>query len=86
MQILIDVLGWVGTVLYLTAYGLISLKKVEGDSVLYQGINLVAGILMIVNTYYWHAYPSLGLNVVWLGIAVFALARKYRAPQIQLKN
>jgi len=76
MQTLIDVLGWLGTVLYLVAYALISLKKVEGDSALYQGLNIVAGILLIVNTFYWRAYPSLGLNVAWIGIAVFTLGRK----------
>jgi len=76
MQNLIDTLGWLGTVLYLIAYALVSLKKVEGDSVLYQGINIVAGILLIVNTYYWRAYPSLGLNAAWIGIAVFTLSRK----------
>lgn len=77
MQILIDALGWLGTVLYLVAYALISLKKVEGDSPFYQGINLLAAILLIVNTYYWHAYPSLGLNLAWLGIALFTLGRSY---------
>ena len=81
MQILIDTLGWVGTVLYLVAYTLVSLKKVEGDSLLYQGINIVAGILLIANTYYWRAYPSLGLNVAWIGIAVLTLGRKYAAQK-----
>ena len=77
MQIMIDVLGWTGTVLYLVAYALVSLKKVEGDSPLYQGINIVAGVLLIINTFYWRAYPSLGLNAAWIGIAVFTLGRKY---------
>ena len=77
MQIMIDVLGWTGTVLYLVAYSLVSLKKVEGDSPLYQGINIVAGVLLIINTFYWRAYPSLGLNAAWIGIAVFTLGRKY---------
>jgi len=81
MQILIDTMGWFGTVLYLIAFALVSLKKVEGDSPLYQGINILAGILMIINTYYWRAYPSLGLNVAWLGIAVITLGRKYLVPQ-----
>lgn len=81
MQILIDTLGWIGTVLYLIAYGLVSLKKVEGDSVLYQGINILAGILLIVNTFYWRAYPSLGLNAAWIGITVFTLGRKYAAQK-----
>ncbi len=77
MQLLIDTLGWVGTVMYLVAYILVSLKKVEGDSPLYQGINIVAGLLLIANTYYWRAYPSLGLNVTWIAIAFFTLGRRY---------
>ena len=76
MAILVDVLGWIGTVLYLIAYALVSLKKVDGDALLYQGINIVAGILLVINTFYWRAYPSLGLNAAWIGIAVFTLGRK----------
>jgi hypothetical protein len=76
MQILIDILGWTGTALYLVAYALVSLKKAEGDSTLYQGMNIVAGMLLIVNTLYWKAYPSLGLNAAWIGIALITLGRK----------
>lgn len=75
---LVDILGWTGTALYLVAYALVSLKKVAGDSTLYQGMNIVAGILLIVNTLYWKAYPSLGLNAAWIGIAFFTLWRKRR--------
>ncbi|MFZ5912376.1 MAG: CBU_0592 family membrane protein [Chloroflexota bacterium] len=78
LQLLIDILGWTGTSLYLVAYALVSLKKVEGDSTLYQGMNIVAGILLIVNTLYWKAYPSLGLNAAWIGIALLTLWRKRR--------
>ena len=77
MAIFVDVLGWVGTVLYLVAYALVSVKKVEGDSLFYQGMNILAGILLIINTFYWRAYPSLGLNVAWIGIGLFTLGRKY---------
>jgi len=77
MQVLIDIMGWAGTVLYLVAYALISLKKVEGDSNLYQGINILAGVLLITNSFYWRAYPSAALNVAWIGIAVFTLGRKF---------
>lgn len=77
MQLLIDVMGWTGTVLYLVAYTLISLKKVEGDSNLYQGLNILAGVLLITNTFYWRAFPSAALNLAWIGIAVFTLGRKY---------
>jgi len=77
MQTLVNVLGWIGAVLYLVAYALISSKKVEGDASLYQGINILAGILVVLNSFYWHAYPSAALNVAWIGVAVFTLGRKY---------
>ena len=76
MQTIVDVLGWVGAVLLVGAYALVSLKKVEGDSILFQGINIVAGIFLITNTVYWKAYPSSALNAAWIGIAIFTLARK----------
>ncbi len=81
MTILVDVLGWTGTLLYLIAYALVSVKKVEGDSLFYQGLNIAAGILLVINTFYWRAYPSLGLNVAWIGIALFTLGRKYSAQR-----
>jgi len=74
---LIDLLGWIGTALYLIAYFLVSLKKVEGDSLFYQGMNIIAGVLLVINTFYWRAYPSLGLNAAWIGIGLLTLGRKW---------
>ncbi len=76
-RIIIDMIGWIGTILYLIAYGLVSAKKAESDSWLYQGLNIVAGTLLIVNTFYLRAYPSAGLNIAWVGIAVLTLGRKF---------
>jgi hypothetical protein len=75
-KIIIDVIGWIGTILYLIAYALVSSKRAEGDSWLYQGLNAVAGILLIINTFYLRAYPSAGLNVAWVGIAIVTLGRR----------
>jgi len=75
-RIMIDILGWAGTILFLIAYGLVSVKKAEGDSWLYQGLNIIAGTFLIINTIYLHAYPSAGLNIAWVGIAFLTLGRK----------
>ena len=77
-HIIIDILGWTGTILFLVAYGLVSAKKVESDSWSYQGMNLVAGSFLIINTIYLRAYPSAGLNIAWVGIAIITLGRKVR--------
>jgi hypothetical protein len=78
LDLLSDVLGWVGAALLLGAYALVSIKKLEGDSVAYQLLNLLGSAFLIVNSAYYGAYPSVGVNVVWIGIAVFAILRAGR--------
>jgi hypothetical protein len=76
-NLLIDILGWTGSVLYLLAYALVSMKKTEGDSHLYQGINIFAGTLLVIYTLYLGAYATTGLNAVWVVIGLFTLGRKW---------
>jgi len=76
-KLLIDILGWTGSILYLVAYTLVSAKKTEGDSILYQCMNIFAGILLVIYTLYLGAYATTGLNAVWGAIDVFTLGRKW---------
>ena len=76
-KLLIDVLGWAGSILYLVAYALVSAKKTEGDSLLYQGMNICAGILLVVYTLSLGAYATTGLNAVWIAIGLLTLGRKW---------
>ena len=76
-KLLIDTLGWTGSILYLLAYALVSAKKTEGDSILYQSMNIFAGILLVFYTLYLGAYATTGLNAVWVAIRLFTLGRKW---------
>ena len=67
--------GWAGALLILLAYALLSLGKVTGQSALYQGMNVVGAAGFIVNGWWHGAIPSASLNVVWMLIGGFALAR-----------
>ncbi len=72
-SILVEIVGWIGTFLLLTAYVLVSFKKLEGDSIRYQMMNVVAGLCLVTNTLYHGAYPPSFLNAVWSIIAVVAI-------------
>ncbi len=76
-KLLIDIFGWVGSILYLLAYTLVSMKKTEGDSILYQGMNIFAGILLVIYTLSLGAYATTGLNAVWVAIGLLTLGRKW---------
>ena len=75
--LIIQILGWTGSVMYLLAYALVSLKKTQGDSLLYQGINIVAGTFLVIYTLSLEAYATTGLNAVWVAIGLFTLGRKW---------
>ena len=74
---MINILGWTGSVLYLLAYALVSLKKTDGDSILYQGLNIIAGMMIVIYTLSLEAYATTGLNAVWVAIGLFTLGRKW---------
>jgi hypothetical protein len=71
----IDIIGWVGGLEVLIAYGLISSKKVDQSSIWYHLLNLTGALLLIVNTIVKGAYPSAFVNVVWVGIAVYSILK-----------
>ena len=75
LDILIDTGGWIGAVLILTAYFLVSTRKLTGDATTYQLMNLVGGLLLVINTIYYGAYPSSGVNLVWIGIAAYTMIK-----------
>jgi len=75
MQLLIDVLGWIGSIEVIAAYGLNSYQKIKSDSAWFQILNLTGGLFLIINTVYYDAYPSTFINVVWVLIALTSLAR-----------
>jgi hypothetical membrane protein len=75
MNILIEVLGWIGSIAILAAYGLNSFQKIKSDSVLFQVLNLTGGIFLILNSIYHEAYPFTFINSIWVLIALPALIK-----------
>lgn len=75
MNLIIETLGWIGSIEILAAYGLTSFQKIKTDSVLFQSLNLTGGIFLIVNSIYHEAYPFTFINSIWVLIALPALIK-----------
>jgi hypothetical protein len=85
--IFIDALGWIGAALVLVAYWLLSIKWMEGDWLSYQALNIAGAALLVVNSYYLGAYPSVGVNAIWAGIAALTMFRDWwRGPVATYKK
>jgi len=73
-----DAIGWLGAAALLVAYAMVSSKKLEGNSMVYQLLNVVGSLLLAANTIFYRAYPSSFVNLIWIGIAVFSIASRKR--------
>ena len=78
METLIQIAGWVGTFFIVFAYFLVSYKKVDGDSKIYQAMNLLGAIGVGVNVFHQHAWPAVALQIVWGIIAIIALVKRQK--------
>ncbi len=76
----VNALGWFGAGVLLFAYFLVSSRRVDGGSLLYQGLNAAGSVLLGLNSLYYGAVPSAFVNAVWLGIAIYGATRGARTP------
>ncbi|HKC04016.1 MAG TPA: hypothetical protein VKC17_12030 [Sphingomicrobium sp.] len=82
VEIVIEVVGWIGAALILGAYGLLSAGKLTGQSPLYQWMNVVGAAGFTVNGWWHGALPSAALNVIWMmigGVALWRITAKRRS-------
>jgi cell division protein FtsW (lipid II flippase) len=76
MEIILQSIGWVGTFLIVVAYFLVSYKKIDPGSHLYQTMNLLGAIGVGVNVFQQQAWPAVALQVIWGIIALIALIKR----------
>ena len=75
IEIAVEVAGWAGAALILTAYLLLSMGKLTGQSFAYQAMNVGGAAGFIINGWWHGAVPSAALNLLWMMIGGIALWR-----------
>jgi hypothetical protein len=78
VSVAVEVVGWAGALLILLAYLLLSVGRLTGQSLVYQGMNIVGAAGFVVNGWWHRAIPSAALNVLWLLIGAIASWRIIR--------
>ena len=76
MNILIEIMGWIASVLIVGSYALNITGKLPASSKTYVLANIIGGIFFVVNTYFHKAYPSMFVNVIWVIIAIYMISKK----------
>lgn len=69
-----DIVGWIGMILVLIAYALLSTDKIK-NGILYQFLNLIAGIFMAIGLFPKNAWFSFTLQIIWSIIALITIIK-----------
>ena len=73
-----ELAGWIGGVVMLVAYVLVSTRRTPSDGTAYQAMNVVGGLLLTVSAYHAGAFPNVGLNVFWIAAGVLTIGWNLR--------
>ena len=73
LHYLVEIVGWIGAALMLSAYLLLTVGRITAQSGQYKWMNALAAAGFIVNSGWNGAYPSASINVVWLAISLYGL-------------
>ena len=78
MKFAIELVGWAAAVLILGSYALLSTGKLRAESLTYQAMNIVGAAGFVVNSGWNGAFPSAAMNVMWMGIGIYAVRQQRR--------
>ena len=73
-QMLFDILGWIGMILVLLAYVLLSINKISNGK-LYQTLNFLAATLMAIGLFPTKAWFSFTLQIIWALVALISIIK-----------
>ena len=75
VEIAVEIVGWAGAALILLAYLLLSAGKLTGQSMLYQGMNVVGAVGFVDQRLVARGIAVGDAQRVWMMIGLFALIR-----------
>jgi cell division protein FtsW (lipid II flippase) len=72
---IVEVVGFIGVVLVLSAYILITTEKVTAKNKIYHILNGVGSLGILINAFYHTAIPSVLLNGIFLFVAGYGFIK-----------
>ena len=68
--------GWLGAVIFIVAYLLLSLEYISAKNYLYHILNALGAICLVLNAVLISDYPNIFVNAVWGLIAFLAIYKR----------
>ena len=73
----LELAGWLGAILLLLAYLLLTKGKIK-VGLTYQLMNFLGSILVGINSFLNMAYPSVVINILWIFVTLYGIEKAFR--------
>ena len=70
---IVTIFGWLGVVFCTLGFLLLNTRTVRFDSWIYQAINVIGGLGLVISAMYFHDMPNITSNSIWIIIALYGL-------------
>lgn len=86
MDIIIQIIGWIGALLLLIAFCINIYFNISPKSTQYLTLNLTGSLLLIINALDNKAYPFVLVNVIWMIFSLYKLKCKAYEKKKNIKG
>ncbi|MBU2949311.1 hypothetical protein KO493_01190 [Tamlana agarivorans] len=73
-----QIVGWIGSASYLISYFLLSINRLQSNSIIYQSMNVIGGLCLVICAYDTKDNPNLFTNFVWMCIGLVMIVSIFR--------
>jgi hypothetical protein len=70
-----ELCGWIGGLLLICAYALVSFGRISPRGGVFQSLNLAGSLMLAGNSAFHHAWPSVSVNLIWIAVGAGALMK-----------
>lgn len=74
---LVQIIGWTGVIFYVLAYLLLATGIFKSNGYNFHLFNILGATGLIIDSAHQGDHPNLTVNLIWLIIGIFAIARRY---------
>lgn len=75
MSVLLTAAGWVGGLLMVLAYGLVTLRHLRSTGIVFQLLNTLGAVLLIGSAVDAGAFPNAVISIAWAAIGLYGMCR-----------
>ncbi len=76
---LFELIGWVGAILFILSYYLLSKGIWKQNQAKYHSLNLIGAICLVINAIHFRDTANILVNAVWAAIALMAIYNGWTA-------